>query len=389
VTLAGGLRVLHVAQPTEGGVARCVLEFAAAQLRAGLDVTVACPPIGWLPAQLSTAGVPTRAWPAVRSPGPTVPAETGRLRRVVADAAPDLVHLHAAKAGLAGRLAVRGRLPTVFQPHAWSFEAVTGPLRAATIAWERLATRWSDVLVCVSEAERAAGAAAGVRMPRTAVVPNGVDLTRLTTAGPEERKVARAVLGLTPDVPLCVCIGRLARQKGQDVLLAAWPSVLQEVPDAELLLVGDGPDRAELQRTAPPRAQFAGGQADVLDWLAAADVVVAPSRWEGMALVPLEAMARARSVVVSDVAGMAEAVAPGAGAIVPVGQTQPLAAAVASRLRDRAAADAEGRIGRKVVETQHDLARTVAGLDRAYADALAAGERRSSRPQARGAADDN
>ena len=354
-------------------MARCVLEFAVAQQRAGLDVSVACPPAGWLPAQLAAAGLPHHTWSAVRSPGPSVPAEIGRLRRSLAHAAPDLVHLHAAKAGLAGRLALHGRVPTVFQPHAWSFEAVTGPLRTATIGWERLATRWTTALVCVSEAERAAGAEVGVRVRRTTVVPNGVDLDRLTAAGAADRRAARERLALSPDLPLCVCLGRLTRQKGQDVLLAAWPTVAGSVPGAQLVLVGDGPDRRELERVAPAEVRFVGAQHEVRDWLAAADVVAVPSRWEGMALVPLEAMARARSVVVTDVAGMREAGPPGAGAIVPAEAAPPLAAALVERLADRAAADAEGLAGRRAVEQHHDLAGTVARLDRVYADALAAG----------------
>ncbi|NEA48622.1 glycosyltransferase, partial [Streptomyces sp. SID10815] len=68
---------------------------------------------------------------------------------------PDLVHAHSAKAGLAGRLAVRGRIPTVFQPHAWSFEAVGGATAALALRWERWGTRWAARTVCVSEAERA------------------------------------------------------------------------------------------------------------------------------------------------------------------------------------------------------------------------------------------
>ena len=69
--------------------------------------------------------------------------EARALAGLIGSLAPDLVHLHSSKAGLAGRLALRGRRTTVFQPHAWSFEAVHGAVRAAGIAWERLAARWT------------------------------------------------------------------------------------------------------------------------------------------------------------------------------------------------------------------------------------------------------
>ncbi len=280
------------------------------------------------------------------------------------------MHLHSAKAGLAGRLLLRGRVPTVFQPHAWSFEAVTGPVHAATLGWERAAARWTSLLVCVSAAERQTGLDQGIRAAAV-VVPNGVDLTRLTPAGRPERAAARAALGLDPEAPTAVCVGRLARQKGQDVLLQAWPRVRAGVPDATLVLIGDGPDRAALERSLPAGVSLVGDSDDVASWLAAADVVVVPSRWEGMALVPLEAMARARSVVASDVTGVRESVPTTAGAIVPPGDAGSLAAAVLERLDGTVEADAEGRRGRANVESGHDLALTTARITAAALDLLA------------------
>jgi glycosyltransferase involved in cell wall biosynthesis len=108
----------------------------------------------------------------------------------------------------------------------------------------------------------------------------------------------------------------------------------------------------------------------VPDWLAAADVVVAPSRWEGMALVPLEAMACARSVVATDVAGMAEAVPVEAGAIVPLGDRSALAAALGARLADSPRADAEGAAGRAHVVSNCDAAQASAAIADIYARLL-------------------
>ena len=96
-----------------------------------------------------------------------MPSETRRLRRIVEGVDPDVVHLHSSKAGMAGRLAVRGRRPTIFQPHAWSFDAVRGPVRAASLAWERFAQRWTTELVCVSLSERVAGERHGISAPVT------------------------------------------------------------------------------------------------------------------------------------------------------------------------------------------------------------------------------
>lgn len=363
------MQVLHVSQPTTEGVARIVLDLVTDQVRRGHGVAVACPPGGGLADSVRAVGARWLPWPAGRLPGPGTAAETVRLARLVRAAQPDVVHLHSAKAMLAGRLAVRRRVPTVVMPNAWSFAAVTGPLRTATLAWERAAVRWTSALVCVCAAEREAAAAVGVRVDPTVVVPNGVDLARWTPADGEQRRRARAALG-APDTPLAVCVGRLTRQKGQDRAVAAWPTVRAQVPDAELVLVGGGPLETDLRAAAGDGVRFVGPSDRVAEWLAAADVVLLPSRWEGMALVPLEAMARARSVVAYDVVGVREQLPAGAGAIVPAGDVAALADAVAARLLRRIDADAEGQVGRSHVEAAHDLRSTTAQVHAVYASVL-------------------
>jgi glycosyltransferase involved in cell wall biosynthesis len=333
--------VLHVAQPRDGGVARYVVAACLDQLARGWTVTVACPDGGRLADDLTRAGIPWLRWPAVRSPGPESMAEALRLRALTVRVRPDVVHLHAAKAGLAGRLGLRRRLPLLFQPHGWSWLAAQGALRTASMSWERAAARWTDLFLCVGEAEEQQGRAHGIQ-GRYAVVHNGVDLDRFRPAGDDARAAARARLGIPGTAPLAVCVGRLTRQKGQDVLLGAWPAVRLLCPSARLALVGDGDLLPALRAAAPPGVQFAGAVDDVRDWLAAADVVVLPSRWEGLSLTVLEAFAVGRPVVVSDVPGLAEMVAGGLGARVAPGDPVALAGAIALRLMNPAVARAEG-----------------------------------------------
>ena len=345
------VRILHVSQPADGGVARVVASLARDQTSRGWDVTVACPASGPLGDWVGAAGARWVAWEARRGPGLGTLGETRRLHAVVEAARPHVVHLHSSKAGLAGRILLRGALPTLFQPHAWSFEAAGGPLRRGAVAWERRGARWADRVVCVSHAEREAGERAGVRA-RWEIVPNGVDVS---TYRPADAADARRRLGL-PDAPLVVCVGRLTRQKGQDVLLRAWPAVLARVPGARLVLVGDGPDRTRLAVISGPGVRFAGDRDDVAEWLAAADVVVAPSRWEGMALAVLEAMACGRSVVATDVAGMGEALG-SCGALLPPAEAEPLAAAIAARLADPELRAEEGRLARARVMDRFTVGR--------------------------------
>lgn len=372
----GRRSVLHVSQPTEGGVGRYVADLVADQVARGWDVAVASPIYGELSARVVAEGATHIPWTAGRMPGPSSVLQAVSLARIVERARPDVVHLHSSSAGLSGRLAVRGRRPTIFQPHAWSFEAVRGPLRSAAAAWERKGARWATAIVCVSEAERRRGEEHGVRA-RWLVVPNGVDVDAYSEASAAERTAARRRLELD-DRPLVVCIGRLSRQKGQDVLLDAWPAVAARVPDAQLVLVGDGPDDQKLRRRADHGVRLVGHRTDVDEWLAAADVLALPSRWEGMSIGMLEAMARGRSIVATEVPGVLEALDDDAGAVVPPEDPAALAEAIAARLLDPARAAAEGRRARQRAEEAFDLGTTTARMAEVYEQVLGASSPASS-----------
>jgi glycosyltransferase involved in cell wall biosynthesis len=359
------LHVLHVSVPTSGGVATVASGYIRDQVERGWNVTVACPSRGDLGYAAREAGARVRWWRA-DSHDSTLPGAVVRLNRIVNEIGPDVVHLHSGKAGLAGRLVVRDRIPTVFQPHAWSFLAPRSGVRGASLRWERYAARWATELVCVSTTERQLGESLSIHAPTT-VIPNGIDLAEFRPAGARDRIVARKLLGLD-DVPTVLCVGALMVQKGQQDLLTVWPAVRARVPEAQLLLVGDGPDRRALERLAEGvvGVTFAGARTDVPHWMAAADVIVVPSRWEGMALVPLEAMACARSVVATDVNGVVDSVPPDAGAIVMLDDPDALVEAVVERLEDPALAQEEGWNGRSHVESHHDVTTSTRELARVY-----------------------
>ncbi|WP_158883498.1 glycosyltransferase [Amycolatopsis anabasis] len=350
------MKIVHVTQPVDAGVASVVLDLATDQQARGWDVAIACPPAGWLVDRAREAEVEVHAWSARREPGVSSVAETFRLRRLLDRLDPDVVHLHSSKAGLAGRLALRGRLPTLFQPHLWSFESARGLLRLACRGWERAASRWTHQLICVSDDELVTGRAAAVHSP-AAVVCNGVDTERLR---PGSRVHARRRLGLHEFAPTAVCVGRLAWLKGQDQLLTAWPRVLAAVPSARLVLVGAGPMGRAWRETHPIAGDgsvlWQGHEHRTADFYTAADVVVLPSRAEGMALVPLEAMASGRPVVAFDVGGVRQSLWD-AGAVVPAGDIAALAAGIASRLADPALAISEGLRARRRAEELFDRCR--------------------------------
>ncbi|WP_327665338.1 glycosyltransferase family 4 protein [Streptomyces sp. NBC_00498] len=360
-------RVLHVTQPTDGGVARVVADLARIQRAAGMRVFVACPTSGGLRRSVAGLDCEVLEWEASRLPGTSLIREGRRLADVVSRARPDVIHAHSAKAGLVTRLVVRGRIPTVFQPHAWSFEAVEGVAARLAVTWERRGARWTSRLLCVSGAEQHTGTSHGIEA-EWRLVPNGVDLERFHPEEPGER----GLFGPSATEPLVVCVGRLCRQKGQDVLLAAWPAVLRAVPGARLVLVGDGPDAARLQETAPHSVTFAGALDDPVPWYRAADLVVLPSRWEGMALAPLEAMACGSPVLATDVNGARESLPPCLASRCLTEPDDPVAMATAlvGLLRDPESLRALGRVACRHVRAQHDVRRTASAVADVYGELL-------------------
>ncbi|MFG3000999.1 glycosyltransferase [Streptomyces sp. NPDC048340] len=373
------MTVLHLVQPVEGGVARVVVDLVRAQSAAGLRTVVGCPRGGQLAEAARDAGAEVLNWRAGRAPGPGLPAEVLGARRVIGRVRPDILHAHSAKAGLAGRLAVRGAVPTVFQPHAWSFDAVGGATAALALRWERFGARWADRVLCVSEAERRTGESEGITA-RWSVIRNGVDLDHFRPGGPDpdlDRARARAGLPLPTAFrdgggPLVVCVGRICQQKGQDILLRAWPEVLGNLPGARLALVGDGPDTERLRRGASSAVHFAGAASDIRPWLRAADLVVLPSRWEGMALAPLEAMACGRPVLVSDVSGARESLPPGQGrlCLVPPEDPAALAKALGRLLAEPRLLAELGEQAQQHARTDFDVRRTTDAVTGLYHELL-------------------
>ncbi len=360
-------RVLQVSQPVVDGVAVVVGDLTHYLAEDGWDVAVACPPDGYLPDRIHDMGAPVLPWQASRNPGPTAARETKALARLIAEFDPDVVHLHSSKAGLAGRLALRDKRPTVFSPHAWSYYHLTGAMRRAALGWERFAARWTDVLLCGSTEEAAEGAQMGIR-GNYRVIANSSSISDPGLTREQARRVVG--LDLPPGTPLVACLGRMTHQKGQDVMLRAWPAIRSAVPEARLVLVGQGPDEPTLRDMAGPDVLFgeAPGGHLVAEWMLAADVLAFPSRWETLSLAVLEALQLNRAVVVSDCGGMREAMAGGAGAMVGVGDVKALAEALIPFVRDTDFADRTGVEAGEAYRRVHEH-RRVANLAE-YADLL-------------------
>lgn len=196
----------------------------------------------------------------------------------------------------------------------------------------------------------------GIDRSLVRVVPNGAELPSPEREEPIARRWRERFLA-TPIKPLWVIAGRVEEQKGHDVLLEALVQVMKSGLEFTLVVAGEGSRRSWLEQQAislglSPRVQFVGQVDEVGGLLAAADAVLLPSRWEGLPLVLLEAMVRARPVIASAVGGVPDVIEPGVhGTLVPPGDVAALAAALEHVHRKP---DQAWRMGRSAAQRVRD-----------------------------------
>jgi len=245
----------------------------------------------------------------------------------------DLVHAHGTRASSNTLWAARHlKIPLVYTIHGWSFHNDQHPLVRKLRIWgERWITTRSSVNIAVSASNRASGLE---QIPglEAVVINNGIDQQKFS---PERSfKNIRAELGIPADVVLVLFIARFTVHKQPLTLIRAFCEALRTTPGMRLLMVGDGDQREEgLQLVSElgleAAVSFQAFRQDVPDILAAADIFVLPSLWEGLPIGLLEAMAMGKAVIATEVDGTKEVVRPGEnGLLVEPGNVSALAAAL-------------------------------------------------------------
>jgi glycosyltransferase involved in cell wall biosynthesis len=193
-------------------------------------------------------------------------------------------------------------------------------------------------------------------------------------------RAAKERLGLNPDVPVVMTVGRLALQKGHRYLLEAHASVLEQYGPVNLVLVGDGELLAELEAQAKqlgsaPHVHFAGFQSDVIPYMQAADIATMPSLFEVFSLSMLEFMALGKPVVASDHSSFLEAFSDGVnGLIVPMKDSQRLAEAILRLLQDEQLRYTIGRAGLERVRENFSFQRLADDMMNLYDRVIGGGK---------------
>ena len=279
---------------------------------------------------------------------------------------PDLVHAHMPISGFLARLAAwwAGVPRIAYTGHGFWFNFPgSWPRTAVGFAMEWLAGRVTDTFFTVSEAE--ARDARRLHIHRGAIaVGNGRDPARFRP-DPAVRYRVRAALGVPDKQVVVFAVSRLVWHKGYPELAVA----MQSVPGAMLWVAGErltsdrGPDMMALLRDAGlgERLRLLGYRDDVPDLMAAADIFVLPSRFEGLPMSVIEAMLTGLPVVGTNVRGPAEQVVPEVtGLLVPPGNASALAAALARLVADQALRAGMGAAGRERAVERYDEAKVLA-----------------------------
>lgn len=267
-----------------------------------------------------------------------------KLYRLIRDGGYAIVHTNSTKAGLLGRIAARwaGVPVVVHTVHGWGFHdhvrRGVGPL----VALERWLARRTDRLIAVTPRDIEKGLRHGIGRPEQYVtIRSGIELDRFGHPAVPPAEM-RAQLGIPPGAIVVGTVTRLSPQKAPLDFVRAARRIAARAPEARFVMVGDGPLRPDVERAIAEsglaeRVVLTGLRRDVPELLAAFDVFVLSSLWEGLPRVLPQAMATGLPVVATAADGNAEAVADGVtGYLVPPGDPETLAERTLALLLDPA-----------------------------------------------------
>jgi glycosyltransferase involved in cell wall biosynthesis len=286
------------------------------------------------------------------------------LGKAVRSFSPDILHAQNVKSAItarAGTLAVRGghRPPIVV-----TFHGVL-PREYARSAW---LLRSANHVACVSRDLRSSIVSAGLPDSRASLVRNAVTMPEPLDDISREALDRELLLGAGSVVTI---VGRLVPQKAHHRFVVAARHIASELPETRFLVVGDGPQRSDIERQITAaglseHVRLTGVRADARNLIARSDVVVFSSDWEGLSLVALEALAAGTPVVSTDIQGMHELLDGGAGAIVPLDGGVALGRRVVQVLRDDVEREAMATAGRALIAREFSLDSMVDAYERLY-----------------------
>jgi glycosyltransferase involved in cell wall biosynthesis len=306
----------------------------------------------------------------------TVPAS---IRALAARTNADIVHAHGYKADIYSYFALRqSAVPLVSTCHTWYDNDLTVSLYGRA---DRFVLRSYAAVVAVSEEVRQRLLKAGVRDEKIHIIRNGIDLRPFDNAPPSLGDISSQ--NRFPTVGL---VGRLATEKGVDIFLRAAARVLIELPSAKFVVVGDGPDREQLELLIEEmqirdNVSLLGRRDDMPSVYASLDIMVSASRQEGLPIAILEGMASSLPIIATAVGAVPTVVLDGrTGVLVPSEDIEALASQIVKLLPDQTRRQHLGDAAKKLVEEEFSAQRMTADYLRVYEQAIATKKQAAGTP---------
>ena len=293
-------------------------------------------------------------------------ATAWKLSKIIRQWKPAIVHAHDPHAVSMTALALSFGAPT---PRPKTIASRRVDFHLQSHAFSQWKYRQIDGFIAVSNAIKAILVQDGIPAGRIDVVHDGIDVDKIAHRPPAD---VHAEYWLPHGVPVIVNVGALVGHKGQKYLIDAMPTVLREVPDAHLIIFGEGELRAALEKQVKhlkltKRVLLPGFREDVLSLMKTADLFVMSSVTEGLGSAVLDAMAMGQAVVGTNAGGIPEAVVPyETGILVEPGNAADLAGAIVTLLKDAELRKAYGAAGRARVSEYFDVDNLVAGTLAVY-----------------------
>ncbi|MBD3868680.1 MAG: glycosyltransferase family 4 protein [Acidobacteria bacterium] len=307
-----------------------------------------------------------------------------KLKRLLQDRSIDLIHTHSSKAGVIGRLAARlaGVPVVVHTVHGWSFnDTQSGPVRRFYIALERWLARFTDVLVTVAAADRDKGLEHSIGIAsRYRVIHSGIDIQSYRRPA-SARWLTRKELGFEPDAVVVGTVACLKYQKAPLDFIAAAKLAIAGDPRLRFFIAGDGPLRPEVERAITAaglegKVRLLGWRQDIPELLAAMDLFVLTSLFEGLPRAVLQAMAAGVPVIATAVNGTPEVVIDGdTGRLIDPGQPDQAAARILELATDPVQALNLALNATKKLGGAFEIRTMVRDLDDLYGELLEKGDR--------------
>ncbi|MDI6828736.1 MAG: glycosyltransferase family 4 protein [Armatimonadota bacterium] len=327
------IRIAYLVRPAEGGIKVHLLTLLSGLDRSRFDPVVICPPTITLFEEVQKKGISSIPLDIVGEINPLNDfLAIAKLRHVLRELKPDILHMHSFKAGLIGRLAALSlakRPKLILTEHAFIFdERTTGLKRTLVTGVGRILSYFTDRIITVSDALRnELISEQKIKPSKIVTIPNGI---------------AFAPLKQVPKPGLLVgTVSRLAPQKGVAYFIRAAVLISERFPQARFIIVGDGPQRNSLESLAESlgikdKLEFLGFRTDVLDILRTFSVFVLASTRESFGLTLIEALSQGVPVVASRTGGIIEIVEDGVtGLLAEPGNHFEIAEQVCRLLEDR------------------------------------------------------